>query len=67
VGSVSVRVVTTANRVVSRQAFGSRSAGESDLVLDLRDARGKRLSNGFYHLRVEAEGEAAWVKMLVLP
>jgi hypothetical protein len=66
VSRLTLKVVTTANRVVLEKDFGASPAGASDLGFETRDRREKAFSNGLYHLRLHADGETAWTSLLVL-
>jgi hypothetical protein len=63
---VRVSVFDVAGREVRVLAQGREDAGDRDLVWDGRDATGRTVPAGTYFVRVNAEGESASSKLVVL-
>ena len=63
---VRLLLFTTAYRKVLDQELGPMAAGMNDVVLILRDSKGKPLSNGMYYIVINTENARAIGKLLIL-
>lgn len=64
---VGVRVHDVRGRLVKEFQFRDRPSGSSELVWDLRDASGAHVTPGVYHLELNARGQRATARIVVLP
>jgi flagellar hook assembly protein FlgD len=65
-GDVRLRVFDVGGRAVRTLTTGRREAGAHRVTWDARDTAGRRLGSGVYFYRVEAAGEVAVRKVVLL-
>jgi len=63
---VSVRVFSSAGRLVAEPFAGEVAAGERELTWNLADGRGERVPAGTYFVELNAAGQASRTKLSVL-
>jgi hypothetical protein len=65
-GPVSLRIFNTLGQEVRRLVEGDQAAGDHAVVWNGRDDAGRELASGIYLCRLQAEGSARTVKMVLL-